>query len=275
MKRRRKSAQHEKAQQSRGHAALPTSTDHLRRDAKQVVYSTELVSNLEGREYRNPRHFMAPVEGATKVYIAGDWPKIRRAYEKAGVPVALISEMRALPGKAKTNDKLNSQPAQEATMAASTTTGWKLHVGPVLPSGTDTDVEYAALAYVEIGEVNNLSEIGDESASVTASAIGDERTRTLKGARTAAVQNLVVNREPLDAGQIALVAAEKAKYTYAFKLVAADAPDEDHTDSVFYYGALVMSARTQLNGNDAVTMRAFNLAIQTEILEVEAAPVTP
>jgi hypothetical protein len=66
----------------------------------QVVYSTELVAHMEGREFRNPRHFLAPVEGATKVYIAGDWPLVVRAYEKAGVPVAPIEEMRALP-KAK------------------------------------------------------------------------------------------------------------------------------------------------------------------------------
>jgi hypothetical protein len=66
----------------------------------QIVYSTEMVANLAGREFRNPRHFLAPVEGATKVYIAGDWPNVVRAYEKAGVSVAPIEEMRALP-KAK------------------------------------------------------------------------------------------------------------------------------------------------------------------------------
>ena len=70
----------------------------------QVVYSTELVTHLDGREYRNPRHFLAPVPEATKVYIAGDWPSVVRAYEKAGVPVAPIAEMRALPGKAKADD---------------------------------------------------------------------------------------------------------------------------------------------------------------------------
>ena len=33
----------------------------------QVVYSIELVVHLDGREYRGPRHFLAPVPGATKV----------------------------------------------------------------------------------------------------------------------------------------------------------------------------------------------------------------
>ena len=67
----------------------------------QLIYSTEKVRNAEGRVIKNPRHFLAPVEGVTKVYIAGDWPKIRRAYEAAGVSVSPVEEMRALPGRAK------------------------------------------------------------------------------------------------------------------------------------------------------------------------------
>ena len=68
----------------------------------QIVYSTEHVANLEGREFRNPRHFLKPVEGATKVYIAGSWPKVREAYEAAGVPVAPVGQMRALPKASST-----------------------------------------------------------------------------------------------------------------------------------------------------------------------------
>lgn len=64
----------------------------------QIIYSTEKVQNSEGRKVKNPRHFLAPVEGATKVYIAGRWPSVAEAYEKAGIPVAPIEEMRALPG---------------------------------------------------------------------------------------------------------------------------------------------------------------------------------
>ena len=63
----------------------------------QVLYATERLPHMEGREFRNPRHFLAPVDGATKVYIAGHWPNVRRAYEKAGVPVAPAEDMRALP----------------------------------------------------------------------------------------------------------------------------------------------------------------------------------
>lgn len=68
---------------------------------RQIIYSRGRPANAEGRTVRNPRHFTAPEEGATKVYLDGHYPKIAKAYEALGVPVADISEMRALPGKAK------------------------------------------------------------------------------------------------------------------------------------------------------------------------------
>lgn len=69
--------------------------------SKQIVYATEAVPHLEGRTFRNPRHFLAPEEGATKVYIAGNWPRVKEAYEAVGVSVSPIEDMKALPGTAK------------------------------------------------------------------------------------------------------------------------------------------------------------------------------
>lgn len=66
----------------------------------QVVYSRTILPDAEGRKFQNPRHFTTPIEGATKVYIDGDYPNIVAAYEAKKVPVAPISEMRALPGQA-------------------------------------------------------------------------------------------------------------------------------------------------------------------------------
>ena len=159
-------------------------------------------------------------------------------------------------------------------MAITTAAGSKIYIGPVRTAATDTIAEYAALAWVEIGEVETLGEFGDESASVNFLAVGDARNRKLKGARDAGTLALTVGRDPLDPGQTALRAAEKGKFEYAFKVVAADAPDEDHTDSVYYFGALVMSARDNYGNADNVVRTTFNLGINTEILE-EAAAETP
>lgn len=69
--------------------------------SKQIVYATQAVPNLEGRIFRNPRHFLAPEPGATKVFIEGDWPRVKAAYEAEGVTVSPIAEMKPLPASAK------------------------------------------------------------------------------------------------------------------------------------------------------------------------------
>lgn len=73
----------------------------------QVVYSRTHTPEMDGRKLQNPRLFAGPVKGATKVYLDGDWPEIKAAYEAAKVPVAPISDMRALPGHAQ--DKENGK----------------------------------------------------------------------------------------------------------------------------------------------------------------------
>lgn len=156
-------------------------------------------------------------------------------------------------------------------MAISTTSGSKIYIGPVRVSTVDTLAEYAALTpWVEIKEVENYGEFGDESSAVNFLSVGDARTRKLKGSRDAGTIALVCGRDPLDAGQLALRAAEKTKFEYAFKIVASDAPDEDYTDTVYYFGALVMSGRNNLGGADDVTKISFNLGVNTEIFEAPA-----
>ncbi len=159
-------------------------------------------------------------------------------------------------------------------MAITTASGSKVYIGPVRTAATDTASEYAALTpWVEIGEVEDMGEFGDESGVTNFASIGDGRTRKLKAARDAGTLTLTVGRDPLDPGQIALKAAERTKFEYAFKVVAADAPDEDYTDTIYYFGALVMSQRDRYGTNDNVVRTVFNLGINTEIIEVVAAEV--
>lgn len=56
-----------------------------------IVYSTTRVPagrRIEGARYLNPSFFDKPEPGATLVYLNGDFPKVRAAYERAGVAVA-------------------------------------------------------------------------------------------------------------------------------------------------------------------------------------------
>ena len=55
-----------------------------------VIYSSIKIARTNTPEdtlFLNPSSFAAPIEGATAVFLKGDYPKIRTAYERAGVPV--------------------------------------------------------------------------------------------------------------------------------------------------------------------------------------------
>lgn len=159
-------------------------------------------------------------------------------------------------------------------MTINTTSGAGFFIGPVTTKVTNTQAEYAALTpYVEVGEIESLGEFGDESAVVTFSSIKDARVRKLKGARDAGNIVLVCARDASDAGQVALSAAQLTKFHYAFKLVAADAADENDTPSTFYFQGPVNSARNNFGNNNNVTRTTFNIGISQEILEIPAAVV--
>ena len=157
-----------------------------------------------------------------------------------------------------------------------TTSGAKLYIGTTtLPGSGSPPFDPADDSYVEIGTIENLGELGDESNLVNFAAIGDARVRKLKGARDGGTMTVVVGRDPLDPGQAAMRAAEATKYEYNFKLVEADAPTEDYDDSVSYFRGLVSSQRKNLGGNDDVTKRTFNIAVNSAVNEIEAALSSP
>lgn len=53
----------------------------------EIIYSQQSTDFIAGRAYSNPRFFTSPRSGVSKVFLVGDWPNIRAAYENLGVPV--------------------------------------------------------------------------------------------------------------------------------------------------------------------------------------------
>lgn len=156
----------------------------------------------------------------------------------------------------------------------SATAGSKLYIAGAHAAATDTSAEYGALTWVEVKSVTNLGDFGDEASAITVDLVGEGRTRKLKGTRNAGEMAVTCAWDALDPGQIAVRAAEKESFAYSFKLEANDKADANDTSSIFYFGALVRSARrTQGGPNDVVSM-AMNLDVTTEILEVPATVVT-
>lgn len=146
-----------------------------------------------------------------------------------------------------------------------TASGTKYYIGGAVTSAVDTLAEFEALTvWTEIGLVENGGEFGDQASSVTGAALGDGRIRKAKGARDAGELALIVFHDPTDTGQAALDAAEGTNNNYAFKVVLPDGP-AGYSDTIEYFRGLVMSKRKQVQTNDNIIRRTYNIGVNSEI----------
>lgn len=153
------------------------------------------------------------------------------------------------------------------------TTGVKIYLGPVNSAAND-ETAYGALTYTEIQPVESIGEFGDSAAMVNFTALSDGRVRKLKGVNDAGDLSVVVGDSPRDPGQLAANAAAKTAFSYALKVVLADAPDTNDTDSTFFMRVKVMSSRLNVGAANAVVTRTYQLAIDSEIIEVPSEAVS-
>jgi len=151
-----------------------------------------------------------------------------------------------------------------------TASGAKIFIG-----GVAADVDQASLedaTFVEVLGVENLGEFGDEHEIVTFLALGDGRTRKMKGTADAGTLELVVGRDGSDPGQVALRAAAKTKSRYAFKVTLDDqVTAATGNPTTFYFAALVGSARNSIGSANDVVKTTFPLLIDSAVYEMEAA----
>lgn len=124
--------------------------------------------------------------------------------------------------------------------------------------------------WTQIKGLTNMGSAGDASELITSAHIESARVRKAKGSRNSGSMQLVADLDYDDAGQLALIAAEKTKETYAFKVQLNDAP-VGGTPSIRYFVALVMSAGEQFDeANSAMKLNA-TLEIDSNIVRVSAA----
>lgn len=64
----------------------------------EIIYSRQRSDFIRGRVYSNPRFFTTPRAGVGKVFLVGDWPEIRAAYEALGVTVEQLDPSSAVAG---------------------------------------------------------------------------------------------------------------------------------------------------------------------------------
>ncbi len=122
---------------------------------------------------------------------------------------------------------------------------------------------------MEIGETEGLGSIGDTAAEISFDGIGSNRTRRLKGTRNAGTMEVVCGVDYADAGQVALLAAEKTIFDYAFKLVLNDAPPAG-SPSERYFVAAVGSASEALDTANNVMKLNATLWVNSNVVKVNA-----
>lgn len=153
------------------------------------------------------------------------------------------------------------------------TNGAKLFIGgPLANKSTDfvlLDFTTPPQTWVEIGETEGLGSLGDTSAEITFDGISANRTKRLKGTRNAGTMEVVCGIDYANAGQIALLAAEKAKGEYAFKLQLNDAPPGGDP-SVRYFIAAVGSAVEALDTANNVMKLNASLWVNSNVVRVNA-----
>jgi len=115
-------------------------------------------------------------------------------------------------------------------------------------------------------------DVFDTAEEISFTAIGDSRTRRLKGSRNAGTMEVIMGIDYADAGQIALIAAEKAKENYSFKVEFNDAP-VGGTPSERLFVAAVGSASEALDTADNVMKLNASLWVNSNVVRVDAAAV--
>lgn len=152
-------------------------------------------------------------------------------------------------------------------MSISTAAESKFYIGGA--GEPASQVEYETHSYIEVGEVENLGEIGDESQVVTFASLADGRMRKLKGVRDAGTLNVVCGYDATDAGQDAMVAAEAQPLNYAFKIELNDPVTLGGTPTIIYFYGQVLSKRRNIGDVNNVVRYNFNVGVNSALTEVD------
>ncbi|MCE6960578.1 hypothetical protein LAZ40_16255 [Cereibacter sphaeroides] len=151
------------------------------------------------------------------------------------------------------------------------TNGSKIYIGGVIadPAADVTATTFAAQSWTEIKELESLGTFGDSASEITFEAINQARTKRLKGTRNAGSMDIVCGLDYSDAGQLALIAAEKTISDYAFRVVFNDAP-AGGTPSERLFIAKVASASEGLDTGNSVMKLNASLWINSNIVRINA-----
>jgi len=153
------------------------------------------------------------------------------------------------------------------------TAGAVVYIGnPTAAKSTDfVTADFSSHSFVAIGWLENIGQFGDESPEVTFAAIGEGRMQKLKGVRDAGTMNLVCGIDHTDEGQANLRIAQRTASNYSFKVEFNDEAVGGQPSTRTFI-AMVMSVREQLDTANSVAKLNAALAINSNIVVVDAVP---
>ncbi len=130
--------------------------------------------------------------------------------------------------------------------------------------------DFVADSYIEVFEVEDMGEFGDESETITFTSLQDGRVRKFKGPRDAGTMAIVVGDDPNDEGQIAMEAAEATPFDYNFRAILNDAVTLGGTPSEHYFIGKVMSKRRNVGQANNIVRRTFSVGVNSAPLTIPA-----
>ena len=135
-----------------------------------------------------------------------------------------------------------------------------LHVCATAQNTTLTEAQYEALTWVEIGKIVTMPQVGFEANVVTQNYVNTDFSEDAKGFKNGTASEVVVGRDPSDAGQDILRTAAGSRNRYAFKREYADAMST-MTATFKYFRALVTSQLDAGGGGEEFDNETFGIKI--------------
>ncbi|MGX9443860.1 hypothetical protein ACWX0K_14960 [Nitrobacteraceae bacterium UC4446_H13] len=156
--------------------------------------------------------------------------------------------------------------------------GSKIFIGGTMATQSDDfdAADFTSVTWVEIDGWSQMGAVGDAAQVISTDLINRGRTTKQKGTRNAGSMQNVFAKIAADAGQAALIAAEKTSSNYAFKIEFDDAATSPASPtpqpSKVYFVGLVTSA--QQAGGTANTVQNINstIEINSNVVNVAANP---
>lgn len=142
-----------------------------------------------------------------------------------------------------------------------------------IASTVDTEREFTALTWIEVGLIDNMGDFGRVFETVTFQELKDGRTYKLKGPYNDGAVQITVAQDLADDGQAALKdAADTASQdNYGFRIELGDASGSFGGPTTAFFRGLPMSFRTSIGAANAVQRATANIEVNSDIITLPTA----